>query len=195
MTAKALEPGYFDALYATDPDPWRFETSDYEEAKYTATLEALPRARYASGVEIGCSVGVLTARLATRCDAVLGVDVAQAALDRAAARCRDLPHVGFAQSTLPETPPAGAFDLILLSEVLYYFDAAGVVRLAESVRQMVLPGADLVLVHWLGPTPDYPLTGDAAVAAFEAAAPWAEVRRRARTPDYRLDLLRIARAG
>lgn len=189
MTAKALEPGYFDGLYAADPDPWRFTTSDYEDAKYTATLAALPRPRYASGVEIGCSIGVLTARLATRCDTLLATDVAQTALDAAAARCAGL-DVRFARSTLPDAPPPGRFDLILLSEVLYYFTAGDVARIAAACATIAEPGADLVLVHWLGPTPDYPLTGDAAVDAFVAAAGWAKVIRQERTPDYRLDVLR-----
>lgn len=190
MTAKALEPGYFDALYAANADPWGFETSPYEDAKYAATLAALPRPRYRSAVEVGCSIGVLTERLAPCCDALLGTDVAAAALARAAARCAALPQVRFARSTLPETPPAGCFELILLSEVLYYFAAPDVARVAAALAAVAAPGADLLLVHWLGPTPDYPLTGDAAVAAFEAALPGFDVMRRARSADYRLDLLR-----
>ena len=193
MTARSLQAGYFDKLYAANPDPWRMETSAYEDAKYSATLAALPRARYPHAIEIGCSVGVLTARLAARCDDLLGIDVAQAALDRAAQRCRDLP-VRFELSTLPDTPPAGRFDLIVLSEVLYYFDRAGVARLAATVKGMAAPGADILLVHWLGETPDYPVTGEEAVAAFEAAGSW-QIMQRSRTPDYRIDLLRVARSG
>lgn len=193
MTAMSLQPGYFDKLYAENPDPWRMETSAYEEAKYIATLAALPRARYTHAIEIGCSVGVLTARLAERCDELLGIDVAQAALDRAAQRCRGLP-VRFERSTLPDTAPVGRFDLIVLSEVLYYFDSAGVGRLAAAVKGMAAPDADILLVHWLGETPDYPLTGEEAVAAFEAAGSW-HIMKRARTPDYRLDLLRVAQSG
>ena len=194
MTARALEPGYFDALYADDIDPWRFETSDYEAAKYTATLASLPRLRYHNAIEIGCSIGVLTAQLAIRCDALLGIDVATAALGHAARRCADLPHVTFARSTLPDVPPAGSFDLIVLSEVLYYFDTDGLARLAVSLRQMATAGADLMLAHWLGPTPDYPLTGDTAVAAFEALFD-SEVMQRERTADYRLNVLRAPRAS
>lgn len=193
MTARSLEPGYFDDLYAADPDPWQMENSAYEDAKYGATLAALPRPRYPRAIEIGCSVGVLTARLATRCDDLLAIDVAQAALDRAAERCRGLP-VRFARSTLPDTPPAGRFDLVMLSEVVYYFNLAGVERLAGAVRDMAAADADILLVHWLGDTPDYPLNGEEAVAAFEAAGEW-QVMRRARTPQYRLDLLRVARSG
>lgn len=193
MTAPSMKAGYFDQLYAADPDPWRMETSAYEDAKYRATLTALPRARYRHAIEIGCAVGVLTAQLTTRCDDLLAIDVAQAALDRAAARCRGLP-VRFALSTLPEAAPTGPFDLIMLSEVLYYFNAAGVTRMATAVRQMAAPNADIMLVHWLGETPDYPLTGEEAVAAFEAAGPW-QIMQRERTPDYRLDLLRVDQGG
>lgn len=194
MIAPALEPGYFDALYAGNADPWGFETSPYEDAKYATTLAALDGRRYADAIEVGCSIGVLTARLAPHCDRLLGTDVAEAALAIARQRCASLPQVRLELSTLPERPTPGRFDLILLSEVLYYFDGAGIAAVGAAVRDMALPGADIVLVHWLGPTPDYPHTGDSAVAAFEAALGAVEVRRRARTPEYRLDLLRLVLA-
>ena len=53
----------FDKLYANSDDPWKFETSDYEREKYDATLAALPPGRFGNALEIGCSIGVLTARL------------------------------------------------------------------------------------------------------------------------------------
>lgn len=192
MTARSLEPNYFDRLYAANADPWRMESSMYEDAKYIATLAALPHQRYVCAVEIGCSVGVLTARLAERCDDLLAIDVAQAALSRAAKWCRDLP-VRFELSMLPDRQPLGLFDLIVLSEVLYYFDQAGIIKLAETVVKMAAPKADILLVHWLGETPDYPSNGDEAVMAFEAAGLWDTIKR-SRTHDYRLDLLRVARS-
>lgn len=194
MTGDARDPGYFDALYAADADPWRFETSAYEADKYDATLAALPVARYTSAVEVGCSIGVLTRRLASRCDALLGVDVAQTALDRAAVRCAEQAHVSFARLRMPEEMPEGRFNLIMLSEVLYYFETPTLDRLAARLRPACMPGADLVLVHWLGPTPDYPQTGDSAVETFIAAtANWTEVMRQERREDYRLDVLRAVR--
>lgn len=194
--ARALDPDYFDALYAGDSDPWRFETSAYEAAKYRETLKVLPLARYGSAIEIGCSIGVLSERLAGRCERLLGVDVAQAALDQAMARCAALPQVSFALKRLPGEVPEGRFDLVMLSEVLYYFDAERLAGMAAAVRAMALPGADIVLVHWLGETPDYPMSGDEAVAGFVAAAqPWAEITQQQRTEKYRLDLLRVAPAA
>ena len=41
---------HFEARYAADPDPWDFETSAYERAKYERTLAALGDRRYASGL-------------------------------------------------------------------------------------------------------------------------------------------------
>ena len=61
----------FEGMYADRPDPWGFETSAYEQAKYDATIAALGPAATPRALEIGCSIGVLSERLAARCDALL----------------------------------------------------------------------------------------------------------------------------
>ena len=192
----SLPASYFDAIYERDPDPWRFRTSAYERAKYDATLAALPRPRYRRALEVGCSLGVLTRDLAGRCDALLAVDASEKPLAAARAACADLPHVSFNRVRVPdEWPPDGAFDLILLSEVVYYLDRADVARLAERVRGALAPGGDCLLVHWTGDT-DYPLSGDEAAERFiEAASPFAAVTRQERAERYRLDLLRANEAA
>lgn len=188
----SLPPAYFAELYAADPDPWRFATSDYEREKYAATLAALPRPRYRSALEVGCSIGVLTRALAGRCDALLALDVVPAALDAARARCADQSHVRFAECRVPGAWPEGRFDLILLSEVVYYLDQADLAALVGRLREALEPGGDLLLVHWTGET-DYPLSGDeAAESVIRCSAGFARVRHRARAERYRLDLLRRA---
>jgi SAM-dependent methyltransferase len=190
--AESLPPAYFEERYAADPDPWRFATSDYERAKYAATLAALPRPRYAAALEVGCSIGVLTRQLAGRCDALLALDVAPTALAAARARCADRPGVAFAEMTVPAQWPDGRFDLILLSEVLYYLDRADLARLGRRVRDALAPGGDCVLVHWLGET-HYPLTGDEAAGGLIAdLAGAAALVHGERTDAYRLDVLRRA---
>ncbi|GJD61991.1 class I SAM-dependent DNA methyltransferase [Methylobacterium frigidaeris] len=190
----SLPPGYFDERYAADPDPWNFAASPYERDKYAATLAALPRPQYEAGLEIGCSIGVLTAALAPRCDTLAALDVAEAALAQARTRCRDLPGVRLMRAQVPGEWPEGRFDLILLSEVVYYLDAGDVARLAGRVRESLLPGGDVVLVHWTGET-HYPLTGDEAADLFirETRARLA-VDRPIRTASYRLDVLRSREA-
>lgn len=196
-TDRSLPPGYFEALYARDRDPWRFETSAYERAKYDATLAALARPRYGRALEVGCSVGVLTRDLAMRCDMLLALDLAEAPLAAARARCAELPQVVFRRAAVPGAWPSDAapFDLILLSEVVYYLDAGDVARLAACVGGSLAPGGEVVLVHWTGAT-DYPLSGDAAAERFiAAAAPFAAVTRQERAGLYRLDALRRGPAG
>lgn len=189
MTRASLPAAYFEALYAGDPDPWRFASSPYEREKYADTLAALAP-RYRRGFEVGCSIGVLTAALAARCDALLAVDIAEAALRAARERCADLPQVTLARMAVPGAWPDGAFDLILLSEVLYYLSPPDLAQVARQVAGSLAPGGDCVLVHWTGET-DYPLTGDDAVAGFLAALPGDFlVSRQERRPAYRTDVLR-----
>ncbi|MFH6783830.1 MULTISPECIES: class I SAM-dependent DNA methyltransferase [Methylobacterium] len=186
----SLPPDYFDARYAADPDPWNFAASPYERDKYAATLETLPRPHYAAALEIGCSIGVLTAALGARCDALLAIDVAEAALTQARTRCRDLPGVRLMRAQVPGEWPEGRFDLILLSEVVYYLDAGDVAGLAARIRACLLPGGDVVLVHWTGET-HYPLTGDEAADLFiRETSGHLAVDRQVRTGEYRLDVLR-----
>jgi cyclopropane fatty-acyl-phospholipid synthase-like methyltransferase len=185
---------YFEDLYAGERDPWEFETSAYEQAKYDATLAALPRLRYRRGLEIGCSIGVLTARLAGRCASLLAIDVSEQALAAARVRCRGLANVQFEKISVPGEWPAGSFDLIMLSEVIYYLDAGDVSRLAERVRASVEPGGHAFLVHWTGIT-DYPLSGDDAAELFMTAlGRCARLVRQERTQAYRLDAVALRKA-
>ena len=192
MTRKkeTLSAEYFDALYASDPDPWKFASSAYERDKYAKTLAALPEPHYASALEVGCSIGVLTRELASRCDALLAVDAAEKPLIEARRGCADLQHVRFEQMRVPEHWPSGEFDLILLSEVVYYLSADDVDRLASRVANAMARRADVTLVHWTGET-DYPLTGDEAADLFiKVMGPTMFVDRHDRYPNFRLDVLR-----
>lgn len=185
----SLPPAYFEALYARSPDPWDFEASAYEDAKYAATLNALPRPRYSRALEVGCSIGVLTRRLAARCDELVAIDPAARALDRARERCRDLPQINFLQGQAPADWPEGRFDLILLSEVVYYLSPEDVAALAARVAASLASSGQVELVHWVRET-DYPLSGDEAVERFiHALGERFQLVARQRTQDYRLDLL------
>ncbi|MCJ2135811.1 nodulation S family protein [Methylobacterium sp. J-026] len=182
-------------MYATETDPWHFATSPYERDKYAATLASLPRSHYTSGLDVGCSIGVFTHQLCTRCDALIGLDVVPSVLEAARARCADCPNVHFMLAAVPGTWPDGRFDLIVISEVAYYLDRADLARLVARVAGALLPGGDIVLVHWLGVT-HYPLSGDEAAEGFIAGARgFAQVLTQSRTAEYRLDVLRGLASG
>jgi SAM-dependent methyltransferase len=187
-----LPPDYFEAVYKANADPWGFETSLYERQKYATTLAALPNDQYAQAFEIGCSLGVLTQQLAARCEHLLAVDVAQAALDKAQQRCAHLPQVEFQQLQLPdEYPKDRSFDLILVSEVGYYWSPADLLRASNQILQTLRPGGHLLLVHWTPPVHDYPLTGDDVHEFFlNLTTPGGPLRhlKSQRHETYRLDL-------
>ena len=155
-----LRPDYFEELYAADPDPWRFETSAYERAKYDATITALPPGSIATALEVGCSIGVLTERLARRCDRLLAVDVSIAALAQARERLDHADHVTLERRELPEDMPPGRFELIACSEVLYYLDDDAFASMLDAIELALAPGGSLLAVHWRHPTERYPLLGD-----------------------------------
>lgn len=184
----SFAPAYFDRLYAADSDPWDFASSTYEAEKYAATLAALPRPRYSRALELGCSIGVLTSQLALRCESVLAVDVSSAALAEARRRNRPWPGVSFEQADLSQRVPEGSFDLILVSEIGYYFALGDLEKLCENIAAHLAPRGHLLLVHYTGAT-NYPLTADEVHAAFLR---WSGSRWRSlaahRTRDYRLDL-------
>jgi len=189
---QSLPASYFEALYAGDPDPWKFRTSPYEAEKYAATIAALPREHYGSALEIGCSIGVLTRMLAPRCGRLLALDGSARAIAAARRHCADLPQVELLQREVPRQWPRGQHDLILLSEVVYYWDEADLAQVAALALRSLRPGGEVLLVHWTGTT-DYPLSGDAAVEGFiRATAPGLRVVRQERAERYRLDLLRLA---
>lgn len=87
MRRETLDAAYFAALYEREADPWRFATSAYERAKYRATIASLGGAHFARALELGCSIGVLTSKLAPLCDELVAVDIDVTAL--AAARARN----------------------------------------------------------------------------------------------------------
>ena len=160
MTAVTLGPGYFDAMYEAAPDPWGFEDRWYEQRKYAISLAQLPDRRYRRAFEPGCSIGVLTAMLAGRCDRLLSWDVAAGAVQAAARRTRDLPNVRVERRQIPHEWPEGRFDLIVFSEILYYLGDRDLEQALDYSVHALEPGGTLLAVHWRHPVTDYPRSGD-----------------------------------
>lgn len=179
---------YFDRLYEDADDPWSFRTSAYEAEKYDRTIATLER-RYARGLEIGCSVGILTRRFAEHVDALLALDISERAVAQARETCADRRNVTVAQSDVTCDFPGGAFDLVIVSEVAYYWSEDDFARVRERIAAGA-PGGDVLLVHFLPKVPDYVLDGDAVHEAF-LTDPRYQFVRGSRAERYRIDLLRV----
>jgi SAM-dependent methyltransferase len=182
-----LDREYFEDLYEQSPDPWDFETSPYERKKYERTLGVLQGRRYRRALEVGCSIGVFTTMLAPFCDEVRAVDVSEKAVAAARNRLAGFPHARVERRRLPEQTPEGPFDLIVVSEVLYYWPEEVMLAALRRFEEVLAPGGVLLAVHWRKETKTYPLQGD------EVHALLLEHTRLTNTtaivePEYRLDL-------
>ena len=161
----------FEQRYCEQADPWDFATSVYEQARYETTLAALSGSRYVFGFEPGCSIGELTARLAPRCERLLAIDVSPTAVARARSRCNSYPHVRIECADVRDMSLQGRPDLIVLSEIAYYFDSGELAELALRLGSVLHEGGTLIAVHWLGESPDHRLHGDEVHAALLQTLP------------------------
>ncbi len=196
-----VDAGYFRDRYAASPDPYGLAERWYEARKYAVTVALLPRERYGAACEPGWSIGVLTALLASRCDSLLACDVVPDAVAAARARTAGLPGVRVERRAVPGEWPSRSFDLIVFSELLYYFDDADLDQVLRLGIGALRPGGHLVAVHWRHPAP-HPRTGDDVhrqLAAHSGLARLAHYR----DPDFTAevythadgDLRSVAQAG
>lgn len=165
MVSRRLPDTYFEDLYRRSADPWQFADRWYEKRKYAITMAMLPSQRYRHVFEPGCSVGVLTEALASRCEQVTATDVADRALEAVhhrlvGAGTRD--RVTLLKLSLDEPWPPGPFDLVMLSEICYYLDPARLRNVLDTEVPRLAVGTHIVGAHWRHRVSDYPITGDRA---------------------------------
>ncbi len=180
----------FEARYRAEADPWGYAESEYEQAKYAATLQACGRGPFRRTLELGSSIGVFTAMLATRCEHLVAVEQSPTAVDRARERlaARACRQVELVLGPVPAAIPSGGYDLVVASEVLYYLTADELTRTLAVLERVMEHGARLVAVHWRPPGPERPLSA-AEVHAALAATPWLSPLERESSGDYLLDAL------
>ncbi len=188
MRAESVDPKYFIELYRRESDPWKFATSAYERDKYAVSLAVL-RPRYHRALEIACSVGVFTRRLARRCERLLGIDPSPDAIESARRRCAHLRNVEMRCGAVPDDFPAGSFDLITLCEVGFYLARDDLIETRERIVASLPVGGETLLVHWTPPVKGHALTAAEVHDAF-ARHPQLHVLAHRDAPTYVLDLFR-----
>jgi trans-aconitate methyltransferase len=139
---------HFTNLYLAKDDPWDLATKWHDQRKYAVTVASLPRRRYRRCYEPGCSIGLLTRMLATRCDEILAVDCVDAAVAQARQNLQDLSGVRVEHATVPADLPDATFDLIVIGDLLYYLSADDLQGTLDGLVTRLEPGGDIVGVHF-----------------------------------------------
>ncbi|MGB4780080.1 SAM-dependent methyltransferase, partial [Microbacterium sp.] len=170
-TSQSTPVDTFSRHYRERHDPWGVRTRWYERRKRALLAALLPHEHYGRALEIGSGVGELTAELAVRCNEVVAIDVAAEAVERTRERVARHPHVHVTRADARTDLGAvtGApFDLVVLSEIGYYWSAADLAAVLDAIDAV---GTDLIAAcHWRHLIGDAPQTGDAVHAALARRA-------------------------
>ncbi|MDQ3696997.1 MAG: glycosyltransferase [Gemmatimonadota bacterium] len=191
---------YFEHLFASGADPWRYETP-YERCKYEQTLSLIGDTRARRALEVGCAEGHFTVRLAAHAQDIIAADISAIALARVEARCSSAGienvvtrRLDLARDALPD-----GCDLIVCSEVLYYMgDPQALAEVAGRLVAALAPNGALVTAHAhvLADAPhetgfDWGLKyGARTIGETLSAVPGLALEREIRTPLYRIQRFR-----
>lgn len=175
---------YFDKLYSDNSDPWHYQTRWYEQRKRDMCLAVLPQATYKNAIELGCGNGVFSELLARRCQDLISIDGNNKAVQLAKQRLADATHVRVVQGIIPSIlstlrqallqayPSSNAslldhspakqppFDLIVISEVLYYLSPSDIDTVIAWIGQNLAKGGTLLCCHWRYAIDGFKMTGE-----------------------------------
>jgi predicted TPR repeat methyltransferase len=160
MSPDTTSQAFFESMYRAKSDPWNFASNRYELNRYEAILRALQQRSYRHAFEPGCSIGMLTEQLASICGRIDAIDISPTAVLQAQKRCQSFANVHIGFGALPHHIPAGIFDLVIFSEIGYYFGDSLLKDLMNRILGRMSIGGTLLAAHWLGTSPDHLLTGD-----------------------------------
>jgi SAM-dependent methyltransferase len=160
MAINTVSKEFFEEKYRASRDPWNFSSSSYELNRYDEIMRLLGDRTFNHGFEPGCSIGVLTESLAGRCRHLFAMDISPTAVAMARQRCERYPNVTVIEGALPDDLPRGTFDLIVFSEIGYYFECGVLAEVRDLLIERLTKQGVLIGVHWLGVSSDHLLTGD-----------------------------------
>lgn len=166
---------HFEDLYTGDPDPFGLGDRWYERRKMEVVMASLASDRYQYIWDTACGTGHLAALLATRTERLLATDASPAACRLTADRLAGHEHVRVGVHLLP-APPADApgdqrFDLVVLSEVLYYLDEQDRAAAVRTVTAASDPAVDaeVLAVCWRAHPSDASVSGEQSLQELDLA--------------------------
>ncbi|HEY9229148.1 MAG TPA: class I SAM-dependent methyltransferase [Gemmatimonadaceae bacterium] len=155
MTDVTSGAAFFDRLHRSEAEPWSFSERAAEVLRHDwiastmVQLDCAPRRT----LDVGCSLGQLTGRLAEALPDVYAIDVSVTALNEA--RRRMPPDAAsFAAGCATSLPVASAaFDLIVASDGLYSWNlsAGGRRDALHELHRVLRPGGQILFTEHMRP--------------------------------------------
>lgn len=147
LGARSLVRAYFDWALRNDTTPFG-EDGEAEYEKYTRILHALDfKGHFKNVLDLGCGEGYLMRRLAGRAGRILGVDISPTVIRRAGRRLAPFDNVELRAADALTEEIEESFELVLCSELLYYFNIKQFGTIAGKIERWTRPGGYLLLAH------------------------------------------------
>ncbi len=181
-----IKANFFESLYQNNPDPWHFASSTYELNRYKRICEIVHHQKPSYVFEAGCSIGILTEQLAHLAEFVEAIDISSTATLAAQIRCCELRNVRIQWGSLGNYSIPSKADLIILSEIGYYFSREEWRNIIKNIATTCTPPFYLLASHWLGTSADHILSGDEVHSIIHSLGIF-ELKHSERNKDFRLD--------
>lgn len=186
--SQPMHAAEFEQRYRENDDPWGYRSSEYEAAKYDATLHACGSGPFRCALELGGSIGVFSQLLAPRCRRLTTIDFSPTAVRVANLALAGHPRARAIVGEIPQAIPDGSYDLVVASEVLYYLTPRALEGTLARLEQLLAADGRLLAVHWRPDGPERPQSA-AEVHRRLCAVPWLEATVDGSTNDYLLHVL------
>lgn len=145
---RTIDVAGFENKFRANIDPWNYTHSRFERVKREVLLRACGPYKHGRVLELGCAIGETTRGLARLSLRLTAVDASPTALNEAARRAPRDQRIQFHRAVLPGQMPRGPFDLIVVSELVYYLRHHHLQALADRLFAALAPaGMTVVLNH------------------------------------------------
>jgi SAM-dependent methyltransferase len=148
------QAGAFDEVYRSG-DPWASADPRYvyQRRKYDVLMGLLPQRHFARALDLGAGTGLLSRKLATHADDVMGIDISANAVRQAEAASAGMTRLSFRQGDVLDLPADldGGFDLLVVADTLYYLPPPlqddTLKALAQRLARLLRPGGVCLLAN------------------------------------------------
>lgn len=151
---RAIDVAGFENKFRADIDPWNYTRSRFESFKRGVLLQACGPSRHGRVLELGCAIGETSRGLLRLALHLVAVDASPTALREAARRAPRSQRIRFVRAILPGQMPRGPFNLIVVSELIYYLRPHCFNALADRIHAALAPGGTAVILDHRRPFDD-----------------------------------------
>ncbi len=169
MTIEPARRGYFEELYTSESEPWRYSERAIERLRHEFVAERAAALAPRRALELGCSLGALTERLALPHVELFSLDISPTAVRSARARLAGsaAPPPSFLVGAATAIPLREQyFDLVIASDgpISWFLPDEERRRVPFEAHRMLAPGGHLLLTDF-GREPQFRMLADEVAAA------------------------------